>query len=144
MTITTDIPLTILKRYKYADILAVDSRPNIVIVSATSEYIPRIDFERIFTELSQTIIERRIKKVIFDKSSLTVFHQPSMEWYFTVWKEMMYHHGLMTHRKILPNDKVFKESARIARQKLVRDFPSGKYRLMDIKYAENLTQAIEE
>ena len=71
-----------------------------------------------------------------------VFHQPSMEWYFVEWKEKMYNHGLKTHRKILPKDAVFRQSVKIGRDKINREYPQGKFHKMDIQYFETLDEAI--
>jgi hypothetical protein len=35
-----------------------------------------------------------IEKIILDKRALHVFHQPSLEWYYVVWKEQMHAYGL--------------------------------------------------
>ncbi len=135
--------LTATIEYKHASVYLVDEHPQIVVVKATSPYIPKSNFEVIFDELTNVIVEKKIKKVVFDKTALTVFHQPSMEWYFTVWKEKMFHFGLKTHRKILPNDKSFQESAKLGREKLEKMFPLGKFHAMDIKYCSTLAEAIE-
>jgi hypothetical protein len=88
--------------------------------------------------------EKKITKLIFDKRKLTVFHQPSMEWYFVEWKEKMFDLGLKTHRKILPQDEIFRQSVKIGREKIKSIHPNGKYTLMDIQYSENLQDAISK
>ena len=66
-----------------------------------------------------------------------------MEWYFVDWKEKMYDLGLRIHRKILPNNEIFKYSVKIGREKIAASYPNGKFKLMDIQYADSVEQAIE-
>ena len=135
--------LVLEKKFKHANILRVESQTSIVVVQASVNYIPVEDFREIFNYVGESIKKEPIRKLIFDKTKLTVFHQPSMEWYFLEWKEKMYDLGLRTHRKILPNDEVFKHSVKIGREKIKQNFPNGKFNLMDIQYAQNIDEAIE-
>lgn len=130
------------RTFKHAVIKTLESNPEIAIVEATSTYIPIEHFKEIFLSISELVRERKITKLIFDKRKLTVFHQPSMEWYFVEWKEKMFELGLKTHRKILPQDEVFRQSVKIGREKIKNMHPNGKYTLMDIQYAETLEEAI--
>ena len=134
--------LTTIKSFKHAIVKTVDSNPSIAVVEATSNYIPIEQFKEIFNFIGQLVQEQNIHKLIFDKRKLTVFHQPSMEWYFVEWKEKMFELGLKTHRKILPNDEVFKQSVKIGREKIKANFPTGKYTLMDIQYSHSIEEAI--
>ena len=131
------------KTLKHAKLLLVDKHPEIAIVEAISGYIPIEQFKEIFESTTELIQQKKIKKLIFDKRKLTVFHQPSMEWYFVEWKEKMFDLGLKTHRKILPQDLVFRQSVKIGREKIKSNFPTGKYTQMSIEYAETIEEAIE-
>ncbi|MBK6264255.1 hypothetical protein JKA74_04340 [Marivirga sp. S37H4] len=127
---------------KHAKVSFVEGKP-IAIVEATSSYIPIEEFKKTFESIGKLVKEKHITKLIFDKRPLTVFHQPSMEWYFTEWKEEMYRHGLKTHRKILPDNKVFKQSVKIGREKIKENYPGLKFNEMDIQYKDNLQDAID-
>ncbi len=127
---------------KHAKVSYVDAKP-VVVVEATSSYIPIDEFKKIFTSIGKLVEARKITKLIFDKRALTVFHQPSMEWYFTEWKENMFHQGLKTHRKILPDNKVFKQSVKIGREKIKEENPTLKFNDMDIQYKDTLQEAID-
>ncbi len=126
----------------HAKISLVEGKP-IAIVEATSTYIPIEEFKSIFNEIDKLVGAKKISKLIFDKRKLTVFHQPSMEWYFTEWKEQMWHKGLKTHRKILPDNKVFQQSVKIGREKIKEEHPNLKFNEMDIQYKDTLQEAIE-
>lgn len=130
--------------FKHAAIYVLKNSENIVIVEAISNYIPIDKFKEIFNAISELGEKEAINKLIFDKRNLTVFHQPSMEWYFVEWKEKMFEKGLRIHRKILPNDETFRECVKIGREKISRTFPEGKYTKMDIAYAESLEEAINQ
>ena len=126
----------------HAKISIVEGKP-IAIVEATSTYIPIEEFKTIFSEIGKLVDSKKITKLIFDKRKLTVFHQPSMEWYFTEWKEQMWHKGLKTHRKILPDNKVFQQSVKIGREKIKEEHPNLKFNEMDIQYKNSLQDAID-
>jgi hypothetical protein len=116
----------------------------VAIVTAKTEYIPIQEFKGIFEAIGDLVKEKSVSKLVFDKRNLSVFHQPSMEWYFTEWKEKMFTLGLKTHRKILPTNEVFRQSVKIGRDKINKAYPNGKFHQMDIGYAETLEEAIEK
>lgn len=136
------ISLILKKTGKYTKVEIVSNQTDVCIVTATNNYIPMEEFKAIFHYIGSLVQTEGIRKLIFDKRALTVFHQPSMEWYFVEWKEKMYDMGLTTHRKILPEDIVFKTSVKIGRQKIEVNFPNGKYKQMDIQYAGSIEDAI--
>ena len=127
---------------EHAKISFVEGKP-IAIVEAMSTYIPIGEFKNIFSEIGKLVDSKKITKLIFDKRKLTVFHQPSMEWYFTEWKEEMWAKGLKTHRKILPDNKVFQQSVKIGREKIKEENPSLKFNQMDIQYKNDIQDAID-
>ncbi|HMQ00060.1 MAG TPA: hypothetical protein PKC24_09780 [Cyclobacteriaceae bacterium] len=139
---TETINTTLVSSFKHADIFIVGDKPELAIVKATSSYIPIAEFKKIFFSIGELVKSNKITKLIFDKSNLNVFHQPSMEWYFTEWKEEMYNLGLKTHRKILPENEIFKQSVKIGRAKISAAYPNGKFHEMDIAYANSLEEAI--
>ncbi len=136
--------LAIHNEFKHATVSTVSDHPTIAVVTAKTEYIPFEEFKKIFESIGKVVKEKSVTKLIFDKRNLTVFHQPSMEWYFTEWKEQMFDIGLKTHRKILPENEVFRQSVKIGREKISKNFPNGKFTQMDIGYAESLNAAIEK
>lgn len=142
MTLTMVTQLVEKKKFRHAVVSVVQDAPEIVVVEATSNYIPIDQFKEIFNFIGQLVKQEKVSKLIFDKRKLTVFHQPSMEWYFVEWKEQMFHLGLSVHRKILPNDQVFQQSVKIGREKIDRSYPNGKFHAMDIGYAQTLEEAI--
>ncbi|QSE99338.1 hypothetical protein JR347_05450 [Fulvivirga lutea] len=115
-----------------------------LVVAATGTYITIDEFKSIFNYIGELVKSHKITKLVFDKRKLNVFHQPSMEWYFVEWKEKMFDLGLKTHRKILPEDQVFRQSVKIGRQQIAEKYPNGKFNEMDIQYFENLDDAIEK
>ncbi len=131
-----------IKQFNSSKIEIVEGRST-AIITATKNYIVINDFKEVFNYLGEIIKDQKIKKLVFDKRKLTVFHQPSMEWYYTEWKEEMYDLGLRSHRKILPNDDFFKMAVKTAKEDINKKFPNGKYTLMDIQYRDTLEEAIE-
>ena len=130
------------RKFRNATVSVVKENPRIAIVEATSNYIPIEQFREIFNFIGELVVKEKINKLVFDKRKLSVFHQPSMEWYFVEWKEQMFHLGLSVHRKILPNDEVFRQSVKIGRDKINKMYPDGKFHKMDIGYAETLEDAV--
>lgn len=131
------------REYKHANIYYVTDFPGIVVLEATASYIPLERFKEIFNYISELASASPIQKLIFDKRKLSVFHQPSMEWYFVEWKEKMFEAGLTVHRKILPIDDIFRQSVRIGRNKIASAYPDRKFNTMDIKYSESMEEALE-
>lgn len=129
--------------HKHAKVSLVEGKP-VAVIEATSNYIPIEEFQDLFNKAGEIIKENGVTKLVFDKRKLTVFHQPSMEWYFTDWKEHMFDAGLKTHRKILPNNTVFQESVRIGREKIDDENPNLRYHKMDIQYKNTLQEAIDQ
>lgn len=132
----------LVKVLRHASVSIIQGQEPTLVVTATSEYIPIEQFKEIFTFAGKQIVALGIRKVIFDKRQLAVFHQPSMVWYFVDWKEQMFAHGLKRHVKLLPNDLSFRESVKIARSKINQDFPRGKFHDMEVLYAESLEEAV--
>jgi hypothetical protein len=130
------------KKLKHVTVYTVQNSPKVAIVEATASYIPIEQFKEAFNYLGDLVKKEKITRLIFDKRKLSVFHQPSMEWYFVEWKEKMFNDGLTTHRKILPADEVFRQSVKIGRDKINKAFPNGKFHQMDIGYSETLEDAI--
>lgn len=128
---------------KHAKIYTVKELPHIGIIQTKSNYIPIKNFQEIFNIMGDIVKQDRITKLVFDKQSLTIFHQPSMEWYYTLWKEDMYHLGLKTYRKILPNDQAFRQSVKIGRDKIEKQFPDLKYATLDMCYVDSIDEAID-
>jgi hypothetical protein len=140
---TTLTEFKIAEKLSHAELLFSEDK-KILLIVATVAYIPIGDFKEIFFKATDLIEKYNLTKVVFDKRKLTVFHQPSMEWYFTTWKEeLLTKFGLKTHRKILPDNDVFIQSVKLGRMKIEKDFPNGRYKEMDIQYAHSIDEAVE-
>ena len=129
------------KEFGHAKLYSVTGK-DVAVIEATTEYIPIKEFKQIFAQTGDLVKAKGIKKLVFDKRALRIFHQPSMEWYFMEWKEEMWKYGLKTHRKLLPEDNIFRQSVKIGREKIFREHPNLKARDMDIEYREDLDEAI--
>jgi hypothetical protein len=135
--------LTVVRRFPQADVCRVAGHPATLVVRAQAPYIPFAAFREIFDYVSDIARQGGVATVVFDKRSLTVFHQPSMEWYFLEWKEAIAEYGVTRHRKLLPDDAAFRMAARLGKDTLTRDYPDKKFQQLDIRYAETLQEALE-
>ncbi len=133
----------LVQSFSYADVYLLKEHATLAI-EATSSYIPIDEFKKIFEKAAKVIEDRKVQKVIFDKRKLEVFHQPSMEWYFTSWKEELLGYGMKTHRKLLPNDFVFRQSVKIGRIRIEEKYPDLRIDEMDIQYVESLEEAVSQ
>lgn len=131
----------LVEAFDYADIYLVEHQP-VLVVEATSTYIPIAEFKNIFTKAVAVVQENEVHKVVFDKRALEVFHQPSMEWYFSTWKEELLDHGVKVHRKLLPNDFSFRQSVKIGRMRISEKYNNLRTHEMDIQYVESIAEAI--
>jgi len=132
------------KEFKHGCIYILPEQPGVAVVEATANYIPLEQFKEIFNFIGELTSKKKLTKLVFDKRKLSVFHQPSMEWYFVEWKEKMFDVGLKTHRKILPQDDVFRQSVRIGRDKINKTYPLKKFNQMDIQYSESIEEALSK
>lgn len=131
----------LVEAFDYADIYLVEHQP-VLVVEATSTYIPIAEFKEIFTKAVAVVQVNNVHKVVFDKRTLEVFHQPSMEWYFSIWKEELLDHGVKMHRKLLPSDFSFRQSVKIGRMRIDEKYDNLRTHEMDIQYVESIAEAI--
>ncbi len=131
------------KTYDHAELYLVPGTTTAVL-KATKHFIPQNAFEALFTKLSEPLKANNIDKLVFDKRNLTVFSQPSMEWYYTSWKGQMAEAGLTKHRKMLPQDRLFRTSVEIGRQNIRAKHPHIAAHDLDIQYMDTLEMAIEK
>jgi hypothetical protein len=115
---------------------------KIVIVEMKAEYVPIEHFKDTFHHAGELVRAGYDAKFIFDKRALRAFHQPSMEWYYVVWKRDMLAHGLRVHRKLLPNEPWFQKSVMIAKEQIHRQYPDNVIDQLDIQYCDTLEAAI--
>lgn len=131
----------LVKAFDYADIYVVDNA-SVLVIEATNTYLPIDEFKKVFGKAEEVVQKQAIQKTVFDKRKLTVFHQPSMEWYFAIWKESLLDLGTKTHRKLLPDDFAFRQSVKIGQAKIRTKYPELRIDQMDIQYTESLEEAI--
>jgi|GEM_PF-892880 len=115
-----------------------------VILKVQITYLPYEQFLLFLQAIEQLADRQPVEVMIFDKSSLRIFHQPSMEWYHVVWKEKMHAKGLRTYRKILPADPLFRESVRIGRERIERENPGFRIDKFDVRYVPSIEAAWAE
>ena len=114
-----------------------------IVCELKSEYVPIEHFKDTFYKIGELVEAGNNHKFIFDKRSLRAFHQPSMEWYFVIWKKEMYEKGLRIHRKILPPEPWFRKSVAIAKEQISREHHELIINKLDIKYCESIDEAVE-
>ncbi|TAD99933.1 MAG: hypothetical protein EAZ97_07495 [Bacteroidetes bacterium] len=125
---------------KYADI-SFHQANKIALLNCKVNFIPEKEFQLLFGKMTELVKKYPIYKFIFDKRALTIFHQPSMEWYHLVWKKEMLAYGLKCHRKILPADLIFRKSVEIGKAKILKENPDNILHLLDIQYFESVEEA---
>ncbi|PIY08282.1 MAG: hypothetical protein COZ18_13075 [Flexibacter sp. CG_4_10_14_3_um_filter_32_15] len=118
-------------------------KANAIICEAVHEYMPYDDFKILFTNISGYVAKYRPENFVFDKRALKAFHQPSMEWYFTEWKdEMSKIYGLKKHRKLLPSITWFALAVKAGRAELAKKYPDAEFHNLDIQYKDSIIEAI--
>ena len=134
---------TLVSDSKFATISFEESKRAVVLKFKVG-YVPIETFMKVMEEIEAFAKKERVAKMVFDKSNMTVFHQPSMEWYHTVWKVRMLERGLKSYRKILPNDRLFQESVKIGREKIKKNNPQFDFNKFDIHYCNSLEEALQD
>ncbi len=127
---------------KYMNIFF-DSKNEVLFCITNIDFVPEEDFRLIFERVAQEIDKKNIKKVIFDKRTLKIFDQPSMVWYHIIWKvAVKAKNGMVTYRKLLPNDADFRLSVEIGKKHLQLMDASFSFADFDIQYVDNLEDAL--
>ena len=135
---------TLFTRLPEADIFY-DSASSTALVITKVNFIPMEAFKDVFTKVSDLVGEEKTRRVIFDKRSLTIFHQPSMEWYYLDWKRQMFEEfQLSRHDKILPKDELFQQSVEQARERIYQAHPNHSIQAIKATYFNNLQEAIAQ
>lgn len=116
---------------------------KMAICIADEEYIPIDNFKEMFLHLSAMIETIEIKYLIFDKQKLRTFHQPSMEWYFAVWKPIIKSKGLTNHFKILPKLDWFEKAVEAGKYEILQKFSKDILNGITISYVKTVEEAID-
>jgi len=117
---------------------------KLAICIADEEYIPIDNFKEMFLCISTLIEKFEIKHLIFDKQKLKTFHQPSMEWYFAVWKPDIKNKGLFNHYKILPKLDWFIKAVEAGKYEIFKKFSKDIMNGINISYVNSVEDAIED
>ncbi len=141
-TESAEIKLIEFKKFRHATLYWIQSHPHVALIVANVSYIPIENFKDAFLAMEPLVTEKKITKLIFDKTQMRVFHQPSMEWYFVEWKERMADLGLVNHVKILPEDYIFSQSVKIGRGLIDNKYPKARFHQLSIQYASTVEEAI--
>ena len=137
-----DFEFDILHQNPYAS-LYYNEKLKLAICKADQEYIPIAHFKSIFLYISETIKKQPIKYLAFDKSNLRTFHQPSMEWYFAVWKPEIKMEGLVNHYKILPSEPWFAKSVQAGKHEIFQKYGEDIIEGITITYVNSLEQVLK-
>lgn len=111
---------------------------------ADEEYIPIESFKSLFIEVSKLLSETKIVNFVFDKSKLRTFHQPSMEWYFAIWKPNMREKGLVNHYKILPKLEWFVKAVEAGKWEIFQKYGKDIVKGIDIYYVDSISQVVDK
>ncbi|MBC7412301.1 MAG: hypothetical protein H7331_07595 [Bacteroidia bacterium] len=117
---------------------------KMAICSAKEEYIPIDYFKEMFLHISAMLKEFEINHLVFDKQKLRTFHQPSMEWYFAVWKPVVKNMGLTNHYKILPKLDWFEKAVEAGKFEIFHKFSREILSGITITYVNSTDQAIDD
>lgn len=110
---------------------------------AKQDYIPISNFKAMFMAFSELIEKFPVKHFIFDKRNLRTFHQPSMEWYFAIWKLAMKEKGLINHYKILPELDWFKKAVEAGKHEILKKYSKDILNGIHIFYVTSVEEVID-
>ena len=136
------IQLNEVLRFRDAVCSTVYDNPETLIIQTTAGFIPKTQFQEIFISAGHIVVNKGIKKIILDNRSGRIFHQPQLEWYFLVWLELMFYHGLQYHAVLLPPDEEFRKDFRSTLQKLITHHPDAKFNQLKLETIESLKEAL--
>ena len=117
---------------------------SLAVCVAEGEYIPIDSFQAIFLAVSGLIEKHPIRHFVFDKRQLRTFHQPSMEWYFAVWKPSVKALGLSNHYKILPELEWFEKAVQAGKFEIFKKYNQDILDGISIKYVSSVEEVVKE
>ncbi len=120
-----------------------DQQNRFIICESCSAYAPIEDFIAAFESMVPVIAEHGVSKFIFDKRAMRAFHQPTMEWYFVIWKNQLLELGLSKHRKILPDEAWFRKCVEAGRASILSENPDLPFDRLDIRYYDSIAECIK-
>lgn len=114
-----------------------------LVLRATESYIPIDEFKQTFEHIGQIAQQREVKSLVFDKQQLTTFDQPSMEWYFAIWKPAAKQYGIVNHFKLLPELEWFRQSVKAGQALIYQKFGTGFLAGVNISYVPTMQDALD-
>lgn len=124
--------------------LYVNDELQFAICIANEEYIPIDNFKEVFLTATEYIEKHKIKYFLFDKQKLRTFHQPSMEWYFAIWKQTVKKKGLTNHYKILPLLDWFEKAVEAGKYEILKKYSPDILNGISVKYIGTIEEAIDD
>lgn len=131
----------------YEDVVGkiyVQPQSKIFICEIGKSYMPIEEFKNLLMQKAMLIKEYGgCEKFIFDKRAIRTFHQPSMDWYYVVWKvKMLEKFGLRVHRKLFTEESWFRKCVEVGRISIKAKYPDSLCHSLDIKVCESIRDAI--
>ncbi|MDG1914239.1 MAG: hypothetical protein P8I55_06580 [Crocinitomix sp.] len=114
----------------------------LAICTADSEYVPINEFKKVFLYISEFTKESIINHFIFDKRNLRTFHQPSMEWYYAIWKPKIKKYGLVAHYKILPKLEWFTKAVEAGKHEIFQKYGTDLLIGISVNYINSTDELI--
>lgn len=124
--------------------LYVNDDLQFAICIANEEYIPIDNFKEVFLTATEYIEKHKIIYFLFDKQKLRTFHQPSMEWYFAIWKQLVKKKGLTNHYKILPLLDWFEKAVEAGKYEILKKYSQDILNGISVKYIGTIEEAIDD
>ena len=128
---------------KYAT-LTYNEELAMAICCADTEYIPINEFKKLFVFVSEFTETSKVCHFVFDKRNLRTFHQPSMEWYFAIWKPSLKVRGLVNHYKILPQLDWFAKAVDAGKHEIFQKYGKDIFNGINITYVKSVEEVIEQ
>lgn len=150
-TTMTQEDLTTLQAYNFQKIyeesigkIYVQEEQKIFICEIGEPYMTIDDFKSLLFQKGIFIKQYGgCEKFIFDKRAIQSFHQPSMEWYYVVWKvKMLEKFNLRIHRKLFTKEMWFRKMIEAGRAQIKQKYPDSPVHHLDIKVCESIEDAI--
>lgn len=123
--------------------LYINKNLQMALCIAEQEYIPIDYFKGAFESVTDILSQYTMTTFVFDKRKLRTFHQPSMEWYFSVWKPQVKEKGLIHHFKILPELDWFVKAVEAGKHEIYQKFGKDIVNGISIEYVKNIEEAID-
>src|SRR5688572_17630976 len=105
MVLLQEIRLKELIRFKLLTCYTLEEQAGTLVLKTNSPVFPKTQFKEVMIAIGQLVVRDRFHKIILDENLVALLDDSCLEWYHSVWKELMVYNDLEIHCFVIPDNK---------------------------------------